>query len=119
MKKLLITTITLLLSVTSYSQQIPYDKQLHFAGGMVGGVIGSAIGTHYGNGKPIYTVLGGVAGGLVLGVIKESLDEKNYNGWDNKDLGYTFLGGVTMGVTFNIASGKYRAKKREMESRIQ
>ena len=47
-----------------------------------------------------------LASSVLIGVAKESYDQHKYNGWDNKDLGATILGGVTATFIIKLDSKK-------------
>tara|TARA_B100000287_G_scaffold286467_1_gene270042 strand:+ start:270 stop:659 length:390 start_codon:yes stop_codon:yes gene_type:complete len=86
--------------------QIPKDKQLHFAAG----VIASSAGYTYvwqktRNKKKAF--LAGVGTSILAGTLKELVDSTQDNNYfDTKDLTATALGGITVGVTINLFNKK-------------
>ena len=105
--------IALLISTVGYSQVD--DKVLHFAGG---GAFGTAAWTHVYSktqNKVKATVWSTIAA-IGIGVIKEAIDENNYKGWDNKDLMFTALGGLTAGLTLDLIISKKTTKYKRKKS---
>lgn len=106
MKKL-ISTIMLVCMLTSVHAQIERDKVLHFVGGGLFGLAGAGIAKKASDGNRVWTFVGSVMGGTLIGLAKESVDaSQSERGWDNEDLLATILGGVTVGVTIELFSKK-------------
>ncbi|MBS9463740.1 hypothetical protein KIM67_15075 [Flagellimonas sp. 389] len=106
MKKL--TPIFLLLILTVHLHgQVERDKALHFLGGNLFGLAGAGIAKNASDGNRVWTFMGAVAGGTLIGLAKETVDAgQRENGWDNDDLLATILGGVTVGVAIELFSKK-------------
>ena len=112
MKIRVFLVIILYLSIFKMAAQIQKDDVLHFSAGVLSGAAGAFVASEISDGKRFWTFTGAVAGSLLAGTIKEAIDEKNYGGWDNRDLGATFLGGLTVGITIDLFSGKKRTRKQ-------
>ncbi|MDC6352360.1 hypothetical protein PP178_12425 [Zeaxanthinibacter sp. PT1] len=111
----IITVLSLfffLIFARSYAQ-LEQDKVLHFSAGVVAGAGGAFIASELSDHNRFWTFTGSVAASLLIGVAKEAIDQKNYNGWDNADLGATVLGGITTGVVIDIFTGVSRRKKKQ------
>jgi fluoride ion exporter CrcB/FEX len=81
----------------------------------VSGAAGALVANQLSNGDRIWTFTGAVGGSLLAGLVKETIDQnKSNNSWDNGDLAATVLGGVTVGVTIDLFSGKKRKKKKQV-----
>ncbi|NNF19624.1 MAG: hypothetical protein HKN61_07570 [Flavobacteriaceae bacterium] len=100
--------------MSSIKGQVEQDKALHFAAGTVAGAGGAFVASELSNHKRGWTFVGAVTASLLAGIAKEAIDEKNYNGWDNEDLGATVLGGVTAGVVIDIFTGISRRKNKSV-----
>jgi len=94
----------------SLNAQIKEDDMLHFGAGILSGAAGAFVASELSDGNRFWTFTGAIAGGLLAGTIKESIDKKNYGTWDNRDLGATILGGITAGITIDLFTGKRRNK---------
>lgn len=94
--------------------QVENDKLLHFGAGALSGAVGGLLASEISDGDRAWTFVGAVGTSLLVGLAKESLDKKNSNTWDNADLGATVLGGVTVGVTLDLFSGKKRRKRKQL-----
>ena len=92
--------------------QIESDKALHFLGGNLYGLVGAGIASEISDGDRTWTFVGAIGGSLLIGLAKESIDEKQYGGWDNADLLATVLGGATVGLTIDIFK-KRKQRKRD------
>ncbi len=113
MPMLRLSTLCLILfSVHTIYGQIERDKALHFLGGNLFGLVGAGLASQISDGDRTWTFVGSLGGSLLIGLAKESIDEKQYGGWDNADLLATVLGGATVGVTIDIFK-KRRQRKRE------
>ncbi|MGB5668798.1 MAG: hypothetical protein WBM53_18320 [Maribacter sp.] len=110
--KHVITFIVLLFSLSQVSGQIENDKILHFGAGAVSGALGAFVASELSDGNRGWTFAGAVGGSLIAGLAKEAVDQKNSNNWDNADLAATVLGGVSVGVTIDLFSGKKRRKRK-------
>ena len=108
MKKILL----ILLFITSFANaQVQKDKVKHFVAGAVISSVSYAWiyqATH--SHKKAFW--GGLGVSILAGVVKESIDQYNYGGFDIKDLGATGLGGVTGTVTIEI----FRKKRKETDN---
>jgi len=111
MKKML-STLLVLLSFHSMNGQLEQDKVLHFLGGNLYGLVGAGVASEISDGDRTWTFVGAVGGSLLIGLAKESIDQKQYGGWDNADLLATVLGGATIGVTIDIFK-KRKQRKRD------
>lgn len=101
-------------STTQLFGQIESDKALHFLGGNLYGLVGAGVASEISDGNRTWTFIGAVGGSLLIGLAKESIDEKQYGGWDNADLLATVLGGIAVGVTIDI----FKKKKQRKRDRI-
>ena len=108
--KLVILIFAALACKLSYAQ-IQNDDVLHFSAGILSGAGGAFIASEISHGNRFWTFTGAIAGSLLAGTIKEAIDNKNYGGWDNRDLGATVLGGITAGITIDIFTKKRKTKK--------
>ncbi len=95
--------------------QVQDDKALHFSAGAISGAAGALVASEISDNNKFWTFAGSVTASLLAGAIKETIDQRNYNGWDNADLGATVLGGVSAGVTFNIFTGKSKRPRLKQE----
>ena len=93
--------------------QLQEDDVLHFGAGILSGAAGGLIASEITNGNRFWTFAGAVGGSILAGSIKEAIDEKKYNGWDNRDLGATILGGITAGITIDLLTSKRRKRKNK------
>lgn len=98
----------LTLIVFQSNAQIEQDKVLHFGVGALCGLGGAVLADELSDGNRFWIFTGAVAGSLLAGVAKEAWDEQQNNAWDNGDLAATVLGGVAVGVTIELFSGKKR-----------
>jgi uncharacterized protein YfiM (DUF2279 family) len=106
MRKLM---LILLLCQVSYSQ-IAEDKKKHFVAGAFAGAIANSIA--YGVSKnPKKAFIYGVCSSILVGSIKEYIDEKNYKGWDNEDLLFTALGGVSVNIPLTLIETIHEKKE--------
>ena len=108
----LISILILVFCVHSVIGQIESDKALHFLGGNLYGLVGAGIASEISDGDRTWTFVGALGGSLLIGLAKESIDEKQYGGWDNADLLATVLGGATVGLTIDIFK-KRKQRKRD------
>ena len=103
---------TFIFSLTILHAQVQRDKVLHFGGGVLSGAAGALMANKLSDGNRFWTFTGAVGGSLIAGVVKETIDQgKSDNRWDNGDLAATVFGGVTVGVTIDLFSGKKRRNK--------
>ena len=102
----------IIFSLQTLFGQIESDKALHFLGGNLFGLVGAGVANEISDGNRTWTFVGAVGGSLLIGLAKESIDQKQYGGWDNADLLATVLGGATVGVTIDIFK-KHKQRKRE------
>ena len=110
--KNILALIILLSALSQLHAQVGNDKLLHFGAGAVSGVFGAFIASELSDGNRGWTFAGAVGGSLIAGLAKEAVDQKNSNNWDNGDLAATILGGVSVGVTIDLFSGKKRRKRK-------
>ena len=98
------------LSITN-AQEIPKDKQLHFAAGTIPGTLGyEYVYSKTKNRKKAFAA--GVLTSIAAGVFKETLDStRPGNKFDFKDLTATTLGGITINITINLFDKKKKNKK--------
>ena len=94
--------------------QIQQDKVLHFVGGNLFGLAGAGLANEISKGNRAWTFVGSVGGSLLIGLAKESIDENQYDGWDNADLLATVLGGVTVGATIDIFKQRKKRKREKL-----
>lgn len=113
--KVIIAIMFTFFSALPLNAQLQEDKVLHFAAGAASGFIGAKIADKISNKDPNWRIIGAFTSSLLVGLAKEAYDEHKYKGWDNDDLAVTALGGVTVGITINIFSGK-RNKKKTLSS---
>jgi hypothetical protein len=110
----------LILSGSPLKAQLENDKIVHFGAGAVAGAGGAFLASELSNQNRFWTFTGSVAGSLLVGLVKEAIDERSSNSWDNADLGATVLGGVTVGITIELFSKKdgkrYQGGKNKMKS---
>lgn len=109
-----LTLLILLFSVVQLNAQLENDKVLHFGAGALSGAIGGLLASEISDGDRTWTYVGAVGTSLLAGLAKESLDQSKGNTWDNGDLAATILGGVTVGVTIDLFSGKKRRKRKQI-----
>ncbi len=103
----LFTCFLILYSLHAHSQVV--DDLLHFGGGALVGTAGSFMASGLSVESPWGRISCAVGASLVAGLLKEVVDEYRYNGWNNKELAFTVLGGLTAGVTIEL--WKSRKKK--------
>ncbi|WP_405382098.1 hypothetical protein [Maribacter sp. LLG6340-A2] len=101
-------------TLQSVKGQFESDKMLHFLGGNLYGLVGAGIANEISDGDRTWTFIGAVGGSVLIGVAKESIDQKQYGGWDNADLIATVLGGVTVGFTIDIFKKKKQRKREQL-----
>ena len=102
------------LTLQSAYGQIEQDKVLHFLGGNLYGLVGAGVANEISDGDRTWTFIGAVGGSLLIGLAKESIDQKQYGGWSNEDLLATVLGGATVGVTIDIFKKKKQRKREQL-----
>jgi hypothetical protein len=108
------TFLVLVMFISFFKMNAQNQKEdvLHFSAGILSGAAGAFVASELSDGNRFWTFTGALAGSLLAGTIKETIDEKNYGGWDNRDLGATFLGGLTVGITIDVFSGKKRKRQQ-------
>jgi uncharacterized protein YfiM (DUF2279 family) len=106
--------IVFLCAIAQLHAQIEQDKVLHFGAGALSGAAGAFIASEISDGNRGWTYVGAIGTSFLVGLTKEALDKKNGNEWDNGDLAATVLGGVTVGVTIDLFSGKKRRKRKQI-----
>lgn len=110
MKHVVICLIFIAFGCQLTQAQIGKDKYLHFGAGVVAGAGGALLASELSDNNRFWTFTGAVGASLLAGLAKEAIDESNYGGWDNADLGATVLGGITAGVTIDIFTGRKRRR---------
>ena len=106
--------IVLIFSSHSLSGQVEQDKALHFAAGVVSGALGGFIASEISDKNRFWIMTGSIGTSLLAGLAKEAIDQNRNDGaWDNADLGFTVLGGVTAGVTLSLFTGKKKRKRQQ------
>lgn len=104
-----------LLTLFETHSQLEQDKVLHFGAGVLSGAAGAFVADQLSDGDRAWIYVGAIGGSLLAGSIKEAIDQgKSDNRWDNGDLAATVLGGITVGVTLDLFSGKKRKKKNRV-----
>jgi uncharacterized protein YfiM (DUF2279 family) len=102
------------LSITN-AQDIPKDKQLHFAAGM----LSSSVGYDYVYSKTKdrkKAFAAGILTSVLAGVAKETYDSTQPgNKFDIKDFGATALGGISVSVTIQLFNKKKKKKNKKHE----
>jgi uncharacterized protein YfiM (DUF2279 family) len=115
--RILVFILIMLLSFNFVNSQIESDKALHFAGGALFGLAGAGIAKEISDGDRAWTFVGAVGGALLVGLGKEAVDAgQEGNSWDNGDVLATALGGVAVGITIDIFTGKKRRKQAKVSS---
>ena len=109
----IILSILISFSALPISAQLQEDKVKHFVAGAMSGAVGADIADRYSGGNRYWRIAGSFAASLLAGLAKEAYDEHIYNGWDNRDLTATVLGGVSVGITIDIFSEKKQRRKKE------
>ncbi|MEX0273965.1 MAG: hypothetical protein AB3N16_06280 [Flavobacteriaceae bacterium] len=121
--KWFVCLLVCLMTMGSVKAQVERDKALHFLGGNLYGLAGAGIASKLSDGNRTWTFVGSVGGSLLIGLGKEAIDNRQYDGWDNDDLLATVLGGATVGLTIDLFSQKAKRKKEryreEMLSKVQ
>lgn len=113
--KLTVPILVLFILFSNQSKaQIQEDKALHFLGGNLYGLVGAGVASQLSDGNRVWTFAGSIGGSLLIGLAKEAIDQRQYNGWDNGDLLATVLGGVAVGVTIDIFKQKKKRKRDEL-----
>ena len=113
MKNILIIIICTFTLQSTFGQ-IEQDKVLHFLGGNLYGLVGAGVANEISDGDRTWTFVGAVGGSLLIGLAKESIDQKQYGGWSNEDLLATVLGGATVGLTIDIFKKKKQRKREQL-----
>jgi putative lipoprotein len=102
------------LSITN-AQDIPKDKQLHFAAGM----LSSSVDYDYVYSKTKdrkKAFAAGILTSVLAGVAKETYDSTQPgNKFDIKDFGATALGGISVSVTIQLFNKKKKKKNKQHE----
>ena len=108
-----ILTLLLALSFIPMNAQLltEPDKKMHFGAGFIFGGISYGIIFEETQDKQL-ALLGSVATAFAAGYIKETRDKRMGYKFDNRDLLATTLGGLTIGVTFDIFGREGKKRKR-------
>ena len=94
--------VLFVLSALVSNAQIPKDKQLHFAAGIVASSTGYGYVWNKTKDKK-KALIAGIGTAILAGTAKEIFDSRQSdNRFDVKDLAATTLGGITIGVTINL-----------------
>jgi uncharacterized protein YfiM (DUF2279 family) len=110
--RIIILVLVTVLSFNLGTAQLENDKVLHFAGGALFGLAGAGIAKEISDGNRYWTFAGAVGGALLVGIGKEAVDSgQEGNRWDNGDVLATALGGVAVGFTIDIFTGKKRRNR--------
>jgi len=108
--------LILIITLTSYNVfgQIQPDKILHFKAGVITGIFTNVLIQSITKDKK-KAFWWGAGMSAFVGLLKEAMDEEEYKGWSNSDLGATVLGGMfgsgSVSFTINIFDGKKRKKQ--------
>lgn len=107
MKTLLIVLLSIsLLNANFFKEE---DKQMHMAFSVPFGMTGASMCNKYFDLNGLPMVLCGTAIGMIPGIAKEALDEYQYGGWNNRDLGAdaigSFIGSVGTFTIYKFSSG--------------
>ena len=98
--------VLFVLSALVSNAQIPKDKQLHFAAGMIASSTGYGYVWNKTKDKK-KALIAGIGTAILAGTAKEIFDSRQSdNTFDVKDLTATTLGGITIGVTINLFKRK-------------
>jgi len=120
MKKGLLALVLLLsLQTTNVNAQLltEPDKRMHFSAGVVFGGISYGLLLEETENKQI-ALLGSIATAFAAGYIKETRDKKMGYTFDNRDLLATTLGGLSIGITFDIFGRNGKKKGRVFNIRF-
>lgn len=82
----------------------------HFGAGVVIGAVGGYTANKIFKGDMRWTWVGAVGSALAAGIVKESMDEAKYGGWDNNDIIFTTLGGAVSGLVLELLMNKNRRR---------
>jgi hypothetical protein len=82
--------IFLLIPFFSFSQFIEKDKQMHLLAGASSGSLAYSIAKN----EDVNPLIPTVGFATFMGLVKETIDEVTYGGFDFKDLAFTTLGGL-------------------------
>ena len=105
--------IPLLLSLNFSNAQLlsESDKQKHFVAGATFGGIAYGVLLQETEDKKL-AFWGSIATSFVVGYVKETNDKKKGLKFDNRDLLATTLGGISIGITFDIFTRNGKKKGR-------
>lgn len=110
--KRLVVGFVLFLCALPLCAQLEKDKVKHFGAGALSGAIGADIADGLSGGNRYWRLAGSITSSLLVGLAKEAHDEYTYDGWDNRDLAATVMGGVSIGIAIDIFSErKHRRHK--------
>ena len=110
-KSSIIIPLLLFFSLSNAQLLAENDKQKHYvAGALIGGITYGVILQETEDKKLAFW--GSIASSLVAGYIKETSDKNSGYYFDNRDLLATTLGGLSVGVTFDIFTRKGKKKGR-------
>ena len=94
------TLLIFLIPMFTFGQFIEKDKQMHLLAGASSGSLAYSIAKNE-NVKPLIPTLGL---STFMGVVKETIDEITYKGWDNRDLLFTTLGGLASFLVLELVN---------------
>lgn len=110
----LLSLFAIIFSFQTIFGQLESDKALHFVGGNLFGLVGAGVASEISDGDRTWTFFGSLGGSLLIGLAKESIDQKQYDGWNNADLLATVLGGATVGVAIDIFNKRKQRKNDQL-----
>ena len=112
MKKLsIIIPLLLFFSISNAQLLAENDKQKHYAAGaLIGGITYGVILQETENKNLAFW--GSIASSFVAGYVKETRDKNSGHYFDNRDLLATTIGGLSVGVTFDIFTRNGKKKGR-------
>ena len=103
----------LLISFCSANAQFADSSSVqHLGAGVVIGAVGGYTANKIFKGDMRWTWAGAVGSALAAGLVKESMDQAEYGGWDNSDVFFTTLGGAVSGLVLELLMNKNRRRGR-------
>lgn len=94
------------------AQEWDSSSPLHLGAGVAIGAVGGYSANKIFKGDMRWTWVGAVGSAFAAGLVKESMDQAEYGGWDNNDVLYTTLGGVISGLALELLMNKNRRRGR-------
>lgn len=86
------------------------SSPLHLGAGVAIGAVGGYTANKIFKGDMRWTWAGAVGSALAAGLVKESMDQAEYGGWDNNDVLFTTLGGAISGLALELIMNKNRRR---------